>query len=74
MNKKKEKLKYLNQKEKCAKSKIKKCKIFYVDEILCLIGLTTNNLNNSEKEIFKEINIKKYKKAKDKSKKNIINQ
>lgn len=34
-------------------------KSYEVEEILSLIGITSNNLNPVEKEIFKETNIKK---------------
>ena len=47
---------------KCSKKKIKNKKSYEVVEILSLIGLTSKNLNECEKELFKEKNIKKIKK------------
>ena len=60
----KKKINYPKPKAKCAKKKIKNKKSYEVDEILSLIGLTSNNLNDCEKELFKEKNIKKIKKKK----------
>ena len=58
----KKKINYPKPRGKCAKKKIKNKKSYEVDEILSLIGLTSNNLNDCEKELFKEKNIKKTKK------------
>ena len=58
----KKKIKY--PRGKCTKKKLKIKKSYEVDEILSLIGLTSNNLNEYEKKLFKEKNIKKYKKKK----------
>ena len=58
----KKKINYPKPKAKYAKKKIKNKKSYEVDEILSLIGLTSNNLNDCEKELFKEKNIKKTKK------------
>ena len=55
----KKKVNYPKPRGKCAKKKLKKKKSYEVEEILSLIGLTSTNLNEREKDIFKEKNIKK---------------
>ena len=50
----KKKVNYPKPRGKCAKKKLKKKKSYEVEEILSLIGLTSNNLNESEKKFLKK--------------------
>lgn len=59
---KEKKFLYPKPKSYIGKKKINNNKHYEVEEILSLIGLTTNSLNQTEKKLFKEKNINKVKK------------